>query len=430
MSQDILSFRDDADFAKALDNQDELRMFRNRFRIPVVHDREKIYFLGNSLGLQPLTVKERIDAVLEQWAQLGVEAFFLGKDPWLDYHDKLVPPLSKIVGALPSEIVVMNQLTVNLHLLMTSFYNPYGKRNKILCEKKAFPSDQYMLDSMVRSRGLDPHNIIVEVSPEEGTDTISQSSITEKIKELGDELALVFFGGVQYYSGQRFDMEEITRQAHLVGAVAGFDLAHAAGNVELKLHSWNVDFAAWCSYKYLNSGPGAIAASYVHERYHKNSSVQRLAGWWGFRRSDRFTMKPGFIPEASAQGWQLSTPSILLYASHLAALEIFEEAGMDRILKKARQLSDYLFFLINAFPETLQKKFRLLTPANYEERGCQISLFFEKDGKKVFDHLTRAEIFADWREPGVIRVAPVSLYNRFTEVYEFSRVLRQSLELL
>lgn len=422
-----MEFRNDRNFAEAMDEQDSLRAFRDRFLIPVAHGREKIYFLGNSLGLQPVSVKNKISEVLDQWALLGVEGFFEGSDPWLNYHDKLSGPLSRIVGAGPSEIVVMNQLTVNLHLMMTSFYKPSGKRIKILCEKKAFPSDQYMLESMVRARGLEPEKIIVEISPGVSDTIISQSSINEKIRELDDELALVFFGGVQYYTGQRFDMEEITREAHRVGALAGFDLAHATGNVEIRLNSWNVDFACWCSYKYLNSGPGAIAGAYIHERYHNDPRLSRLAGWWGFRKEERFQMKSDFVPEPSAQGWQLSTPSILLYATHLAALEIFEEAGMNRILKKGKQLSDYLFFLLDAFPEALKNKFRILTPSNYHERGCQLSLLFEKDGRKVFDHLTASGVFADWREPGVIRVAPVPLYNRFAEVYEFSRILYEAL---
>ena len=425
-----MEFRNDRNFAEELDVRDSLRAFRDHFLIPVAHGREKIYFLGNSLGLQPVSVKHRISEVLDQWALLGVEGFFEGSDPWLNYHDKLCGPLSRIVGAKASEIVVMNQLTVNLHLMMASFYNPSGKRIKILCETKAFPSDQYMLESMVRSRGLDPGKVIVEISPGIGEATISQSSITEKIREIGDELALVFFGGVQYYTGQRFNMEEITREAHSAGALAGFDLAHAAGNVELRLNRWNVDFACWCSYKYLNSGPGAIAGAYVHERYHNEPGLPRLAGWWGYSKDERFKMKPDFVPEASAQGWQLSTPSILLYASHLAALEIFEEAGMERILEKGKLLSNYLFYLLDSFPGALKNKFRVLTPSGYHERGCQLSLLFDKDGRKVFDHLTTSGVFADWREPGVIRVAPVPLYNRFTEVHEFARILKEALQQL
>lgn len=412
------------DFAKYLDAEDVLSSFRQQFKIPTHHQKEAIYFLGNSLGLQPVRTEAYLHNILRQWHHWGVEAFFMGDDPWLDYHDHLVNPLSLIVGALPHEVVVMNQLTVNLHLLLATFYRPAESRRKILCEAKAFPSDQYMLETHIRQRGLDPDDILIEVAPPAGKVCIDPQQIINVINENKDELALVFLGGVNYYTGQVFPMEQVTRAAHSVGALAGFDLAHAAGNINLQLHNWNVDFAAWCSYKYLNSGPGAIAGAYIHERYHTDDGLPRLGGWWGYRKDRRFLMQKGFDPTPSAEGWQLSTPSPLLYAAHRAALEIFSEAGMDRILNKGRALSDYLLFLL----EHINSQFavppiQILTPGNSAEKGCQVSLLIPEKGRAVFDELTRNHIFADWREPDVIRVAPVPLYNTFEEIWHFASIL-------
>ena len=407
-----MEFWSDVDFALELDNKDPLKHFRNRFIVPKREGREQVYFLGHSLGLQPVNTSEELAKVLKQWAGYGVEAFFMGDDPWLDYHDHLIVPLSGIVGALPSELTVMNQLTVNLHLMMASFYRPSGKRKKIICEAKAFPSDQYMLETHVKHIGLNPEEVIIEVQPRDGEHIIRNTDIITAIENCGDELALVLWGGVNYYTGQVFDIAAITMATHGVGAVAGFDLAHAAGNVELRLHTWNVDFACWCSYKYLNSGPGAIGAAYIHERYHKNPSISRLAGWWGYDKSSRFKMEKGFLPAPTAEGWQLSTPSpILLYAAHRASLDIFAEAGFERLIQKGQQMSSYLLSLLNLKTRSGTINIEILTP-DIHEKGCQVSIFLPGNGKKVFELLTEAGIFADWREPDVIRVAPVPLYNR------------------
>jgi len=418
-------------YAQQLDAQDPLRSFREEFIIPTINDTEQVYFLGNSLGLQPKRTAGYVDRVLKQWARYGVEAFFMGDDPWLDYHDHLILPLSGIVGALPSELTVMNQLTVNLHLMMVSFYRPSGRRKKIICEAKAFPSDQYMLETHVKHLGLSPEDVILEVSPREGEYLIRHDDIISAIESCGDELALVLWGGVNYYTGQVFDMAAITRAAHGVGALAGFDLAHAAGNIELRLHTWNVDFACWCSYKYLNSGPGAMGAAYIHERYHKNPSIPRLAGWWGYEKSTRFKMEKGFIPAGSAEGWQLSTPSPILYAAHRASLEIFAEAGFERLIQKGQQMSSYLLYLLHQLQSRPGiRRMEILTPGNTPEKGCQVSLLIPVHGKRVFEQLTEAGFFADWREPDVIRIAPVPLYNRYEEIWKFVSVIETALAAL
>lgn len=413
-----MTFTIDAAFAKHADEQDELKQFRKQFIIPKREGKEQIYFLGNSLGLQPVTTANAINEVLQQWSHYGVEGFFEGDKPWLQLHDTLTVPLAKITGALAQEIVVMNHLTVNLHLLMASFYRPEGKRNKIICEAKAFPSDQYMLETHVQHYGLDPETTILEVHPREGEHTIRHEDIIKKIDQHKGELALVLWGGVNYYTGQLFDINGITTAAHAAGAKAGFDLAHAAGNVELKLHQWDVDFACWCSYKYLNSGPGAVAGAFIHERYISDKNISRLAGWWGYDKSTRFNMEKGFKPVPTAEGWQLSTPPMILLAAHRASLDIFDQAGMDRLIIKGKRLSDYLAFLLtNINSDNIE----ILTP---ESRGCQISILIKSNGRQLFDKLSKEGIFADWREPDVIRVAPVPLYNTFEEVYRFSEVIK------
>lgn len=413
-------------FAWKMDADDKLSGFRKEFLIPVKDNEEQIYFLGNSLGLQPKRTAKYIEQVLDQWHHLGVEGFFMGEKPWLHYHDQLVKPLAGIVGALPQELVVMNSLTVNLHLLLISFYKPDGPRNKILCEARAFPSDQYMLETHVRQRGLDPDEAIIEVKPREGEVTIRQEDIIAAIEKNGKEIALVFWGGVNYYSGQVFDMKAITKAAHGVGAKVGFDLAHAAGNIPLELHNWDVDFASWCSYKYLNSGPGAIASAFVHERYHNNPYIIRLAGWWGYDKNNRFLMEKGFKPAPSAEGWQLSTPSPMLYAAHKAALEIFAEAGIQFIFSKGQQLSDFLLFILKDINQRFAIPIQVITPE--EQKGCQVSMLMPEKGKGIFDHLFKKGVFADWREPDVIRVAPVPLYNTFEEVWRFGQILEEALE--
>lgn len=417
----------DGHFAQYLDSQDPLRQYREQFLIPKREGREQIYFLGNSLGLQPRQTQPMLQQVLDQWQDYGVEGFFMGSQPWLDMHDQLVAPLSRIVGSMPSEVVVMNSLTVNLHLLMVSFYRPEGKRNKILCEAKAFPSDQYLLETHIRQRGFNPDEIIIEVPPRDGETDIRTADILDAIETHKEELALVFWGGVNYYTGQVFDMAAITRAAQNAGAIVGFDLAHAAGNIALQLHDWNVDFAAWCSYKYLNSGPGAIGGCYIHQRYHQDETLQRFAGWWGYQKETRFLMQKGFVPINSAEGWQLSTPSPLLYAAHLAALNLFEQAGMEAILEKGKTMSDYLLFLLEVKGILGCGKVKLLTPI--DAKGCQLSLLVPEIGKQVFADITAEGIFADWREPDVIRIAPVPLYNTFYELWQFATALAKALKL-
>jgi kynureninase len=420
-------FQNLPEFAKDQDTKDPLIKFRNEFIIPLHNNKEAIYFLGNSLGLQPRRTNEYVGQVLQQWADWGVEGFFNGDQPWMQYHQQFLPVLSNIVGALPHEVVVMNQLTVNLHLMLVSFYQPQGKRNKILCEAKAFPSDQYVLFTHVKQRGLNPDEIIIEVSPRAGEVLIREEDIFSAIQQHKDELALVFWGGVNYYTGQLFDMEAITKTAQAAGAKVGFDLAHATGNIPLQLHKWNVDFACWCSYKYLNSGPGAVAGSFIHERYHSDGSLSRFAGWWGNKKETQFLMQKDFEPELTAEGWQLSTPSPVLFAAHRASLEIFKEAGIDKVFEKHRRLNNYLWFVLNEIKKQVpQNALKLLTPVNEKERGCQVSLAIT-NGKKVFDELSREGVFADWREPDVIRIAPVGLYNTFEEVWQFGQILKSAI---
>ena len=417
--QNILSF------ARELDAKDPLRSFRDQFIIPELDGKPLVYFLGNSLGLQPKASEAALKEVLRQWAQYGVEGFFMGDKPWLKYHDQLIKPLSQIVGALPQEVVVMNQLTVNLHLMMVSFYRPRGKRNKIICEAKAFPSDQYMFETHLKHYGFNPEEVLVEVSPRTGEYTIRTEDVLAAIEKHKDELALIFWGGLNYYTGQVFDMQTITTAAQSAGAMVGFDLAHAAGNIPLDLHNWNIDFACWCSYKYLNSGPGAVAGIYIHERYHNDHSIPRFAGWWGYEKETRFLMEKGFKPIQSAEGWQLSTPSLLLFACHKAALDIFSEAGMNRLHAKRLFLNNYLWYLLDKIiNDAKEKKIKIITPREEAARGCQVSILLIERGREIYDGLMKEGIMVDWREPNTIRLAPVPLYNTFEEVWKFFQVFR------
>jgi kynureninase len=418
-----MQFQNTQAFAQQLDAVDPLNSFREQFLFPQHNGKDAIYFLGNSLGLQPRQTAATIAEVMQQWQQLGVESFFKGDKPWLQYHDKLAVPLSTIVGALPSEIVVMNSLTVNLHLMLVSFYQPHGKRTKIICESKAFPSDQYTLETHVKQRGLNPEEVIVEVAPRQGEVNIHHEDIIAAIETHKEELALVFWGGLNYYTGQVFDMQAITAAAHRAGAKVGFDLAHAAGNIQLQLHDWDVDFACWCSYKYLNSGPGAIGGVFVHERFHTDKDIQRFAGWWGYNKATRFKMQPGFDPIPSAEGWQLSTPAILLYAAHYASLQLFDQAGMSSLYQKGQQLSDYLLFLLQEINKEVKAPLiQVLTPKVH--KGCQVSMLMLRNGRTIFDALSEEGVFADWREPDVIRVAAVPLYNTFEEVWKFAHIMK------
>ena len=422
-----MNYESNIDFARQLDSKDPLKDFRRKFIIPKKDNKEQIYFLGNSLGLQPINTRTEIDKVLEQWSANGVEGFFQGTEPWMQLHDRLTGPLARVVGAEPEEVVVMNQLSVNLHLMMVSFYKPQGKRNKIICEAKAFPSDQYMLESHLKTLALDPDTTIIEIAPRDNEFAIREEDILKAIDHHREELALVFWGGINYYTGQLFDLHKITKATHAAGAIAGFDLAHAAGNVELKLHEWQVDFACWCSYKYLNSGPGAVGGVFINKHYHTDIALMRYAGWWGYDKAIRFKMQKGFIPVPTAEGWQLSTPSMLLYASHLAALEIFEEAGMKNILVKSALMSDYLLYLLNEIRKQADEdKLRIITPENPLQHGSQVSMLIRTNGRAIFESLGASGIFADWREPDVIRIAPVPLYNSFEELFRFSEALSKA----
>ncbi|MBL7720722.1 MAG: kynureninase, partial [Chitinophagaceae bacterium] len=388
-----------------------------------------IYFTGNSLGLQPKTTQDYVVNELEDWANFGVEGHFHARRPWMPYHEIFPKQLSKIVGCKENEVVVMNSLTVNLHLLMVSFYRPTKERYKIICEAKAFPSDQYALETQVRFHGFDPEEAIVEVRPREGEHAIRLEDVVSTIKLQSQSTALVLFGGVNYYTGQLFDIKRITEAAHSIGAYAGFDLAHAAGNVALKLHDWNVDFACWCSYKYLNSGPGGVAGAYIHEKHAADTSMPRFAGWWGYTKETRFKMEKGFEAIPTAEGWQLSNAPILSMAAHKAALDIFEEAGMEKLHTKRRQLAAYLHYVLaDINSRQSEKVIEVITPDNEEERGCQVSMLMLKNGKPIFDELSRQGVIADWREPNVIRAAPVPLYNSFEDIWTFGDVVASILK--
>lgn len=420
-----MKFENTLDFALKLDNKDPLRKWRDEFHLPTFHEKEVIYFTGNSLGLQPKRTQGFINQELKDWAKWGVEGHFHAKNPWFSYHENLTEMAAKVVGAKNKEVVITHSLTTNLHLLMVSFYRPMGKRTKILCEGKAFPSDQYALESQVKFHGYSPSEAIVEIFPREGEHLIRHEDIINKIDELGDELAMVMIGGMNYYTGQLFDMKEITKAGHKVGAIVGFDLAHAAGNIELELHDWNVDFAAWCTYKYLNSSPGGVAGLFVHENHAKKKDLPRFAGWWGHDKDARFKMEPGFQPMEGAEGWQLSNAPILGMAAHWASLSIFDEVGMKEISNKRNLLTGYLEFVINDISKNSDgNSYEIITPKNPDERGAQLSILAHGQGKPLFDRITEAGVVADWREPNVIRIAPAPLYNSFEDVYRFGEVLK------
>jgi kynureninase len=419
-----MTYQNSLAFARSLDEADPLRHFRGQFHIPLANGKEITYFCGNSLGLQPRSARGFLEREMSKWEELAVEGHFRGEDPWFTYHELLTPATARLVGALPGEVVVMNNLTTNLHLMLVSFYRPAGRRFKIITEAGAFPSDQYALESQVRFHGYDPDEALVELAPRPGEHTLRTEDILQKIEEQGEELALVLMGGVNYYTGQFFDLEAITRAGQAVGVPVGFDLAHAAGNLPLRLHDWGVDFAVWCSYKYLNSSPGGSAGVFVHERHEKNPSLPRFAGWWGHNQEERFQMKKGFQPMPGAAGWQLSNGSILSMAVHRASLEIFDAAGMDRLREKSLRLTGFLEFLLHDL-QLDREALEIITPANPEERGCQLSLLVHRNGRQLFDQLVAAGVIGDWREPNVIRVAPVPLYNTFEEVWRLGQLLRE-----
>ena len=416
-----MNYKNTEEFAKSLDVDDELKDYRNKFYIPVQKNGEEhVYMCGNSLGLQPKRTKEYLNQELEDWATFGVEGHFNAKNPWMPYHEFLTESYSKIVGAKSSEVVAMNTLTVNLHLMMVSFYRPTEKRYKIIVEGDAFPSDIYAVESQIKYHGFTSETSLIKLTPRAGEVAIRTEDIAQLIERDGDQIALIMLGGVNYYTGQVFDFEKITKLGQEKGIKVGFDLAHAAGNIKLDLHKWGVDFAVWCSYKYLNSGPGSVAAAFVHEKHH-HSNLPRFAGWWGHNKEDRFEMPDEFNAIKSAEGWQLSNPPILSLAAIRAALSIFDEVGMDKLVAKSRKLTDYLLFLLNTI-ET--DRIEIITP---EERGCQISIRVKNGNKELFDIITEKGVVADWREPDVIRIAPVPLYNSFEDVFKFYAILKEVL---
>lgn len=430
-------------FARSLDKEDPLRKFRKKFFFPKHRGRDVIYFCGNSLGLEPVSANNYIRKELESWKQYAVEAHFKGERPWMSYHEMFAEPLARLAGALPSEVVAMNQLTVNLHLLMVSFYRPEKNRFKIITEARPFPSDSYALESQVRFHGFSPGEAIIELQPRKGEHCLRTEDILAEIEKNKNSLALVMMGGVNYFTGQAFDMKAITAAAHKVGVFCGFDLAHAMGNLALNLHQWKVDFACWCSYKYLNSGPGGIAGVFIHKNHAANRSIPRFAGWWGHDKASRFKMGKGFEPIPTAEGWQLSNAPILSMAAHKASLDIFDEAGMDALTAKSRLLTGYLQFVIEEInktgdrrpkteeinktgdrrPKTGEKKLEIITPKTEKERGCQLSIIAHGFGKNLFEKLTAGGVISDWREPNVIRLAPVPLYNSFEDIYRFGQIL-------
>jgi kynureninase len=419
-----MDFQNTLAFARQLDEQDVLKKYRDEFHFPKVNGKDVIYFTGNSLGLQPKRTQKFIDEVMKDWAELAVEGHFYAEKPWWDYHERLAVPLAKIIGAKTPEVTVMNTLTVNLHLLMVSFYRPTKKRYKILCEEKAFPSDQYMLQSQVRFHGLDPEVAILEVKKRSGENHWRTEDVLAKINEIGDELALVLIGGVNYYNGQVFDMKTITAAGKKAGAFVGWDLAHAAGNVELKLHEWQADFASWCSYKYMNSGPGHASGVFIHEKHLNNPDIPRFEGWWGTKRDTRFLMQPTFDPMENADAWQLSNAPILSVAPYLASLTMFEEVGMEALIVKRNKIVAYLEFILHEIDAEVDSSFEIITP---KDRGCQLSVFLHGQGKALFDYLMKNGVITDWREPNVIRLAPAPFYSSYEDMYHFGQLLKKGI---
>lgn len=417
-----MKFEPTLEFAKQLDANEPLKQYRSKFLFPQHNGREVVYFTGNSLGLQPITTQSYIQQELNDWAKFGVEGHFLAKNPWMPYHEFLTEKMAKIVGGKNSEVVMMNQLTVNLHLLMVSFYRPTKQRFKILCEAKAFPSDQYALQSQVKFHGYDPKDALIELAPREGDYHVRHEDIYQAIEKNKDSLALIMIGGVNYFSGQVFDMKSITEAGHKAGAIVGFDLAHGAGNIHLELHNWNVDFACWCSYKYLNSGPGSVAGAFVHEKHHKNTELPLFAGWWGTKKETRFLMKPEFEPIEGAERWQLSNAPVFAMAACRASLDIFDEVGMQNLIAKSKQLTEYLEYIVAEVNKVKNNCLQIITPK--ENRGCQISIVAHGYGKPLYNKLIENGVIPDWREPNVIRCAPVPLYNNFEDIFRFGEILK------
>lgn len=411
-------FEPGEDFAVAMDERDPLRDYRARFLFPEADDgSDGVYLCGHSLGLQPKAAGAYIEQELKDWARLGVEGHFRAAHPWMPYHRLLTEQTAKLVGAKTSEVVVMNSLTVNLHLMMVSFYRPTRSRHKIVVERGAFPSDQYAVKSQILFHGYDPESSFIELTPLPGESCLREEEIESLIDRMGDEIALIMLGGVNYATGQAFDMAGITRAGQARGCVVGFDLAHAAGNLQLKLHEWGPDFAVWCSYKYLNGGPGCVAGCFVHERHAQSPDLPRFTGWWGHDERSRFELGPEFRAMPGAEGWQLSNPSIVSLAVLRASMDIFAQAGMERLRAKSEMLTGYLEFLLN---RKMSLEFSIVTPREKERRGAQLSIRISQNGRALCERLTQQGIVGDWREPDTFRVAPVPLYNSYQDVFRFA----------
>jgi len=420
-----MEYENSSAFAKMCDHKDPLAHYRERFYIPIDNeDNELIYLCGNSLGCQPKSVASYIEQELNDWADHAVEGHFKEKTPWLSYHELLSESMAEIVGAKPSEVVVMNTLTTNLHLMMVSFYNPTPERHKIIIESDAFPSDKYAVESQIRQRGFDPAKSLLLWQPRKGEELCRYEDLEALVKKHGDSVALLLIGNTNYYSGQFYPIKKITVLGHKNGSKIGFDLAHGVGNIMPELHENGPDFAVWCTYKYLNSGPGSLGGCFVHERHHKDKNIQRFTGWWGQNKDTRFNMRKGFDPIPTAEGWQLSNPPILSMAAVKASLDIFAEAGMKNIREKSERLTGYLEFLIN---DLKNDDIQIITPSNPAQRGCQLSIQVKNADRSLHDKLTKTGVISDWREPDVIRVAPAPLYNSYEDVFEMVQRLKKVL---
>ena len=421
----MLTYNTTLSFAKLEDELDQLSGYRDKFHIPKdKNGNELIYLCGNSLGLQPKTTKAYLEQELLDWANLGVEGHTHAKNPWLNYHELLTPNMAKLVGAKPIEVIVMNTLTANLHFMMVSFYKPTKSRYKILIEGDAFPSDKYAVESQLRHHGFDDKDGLVLWSSREGEELARIEDLEAILKASGDEIALIMLGGVNYYTGQYFDLKKITELGHKYGCMVGFDCAHGAGNVSLELHDSGADFAIWCTYKYLNSGPGSLAGCFVHERHVFKKDLNRFTGWWSHNKQTRFNMRDEFDVLPGAEGWQMSNPPILSMAAIKASLDMFDEVGLEKLIKKSKKLTGYLEFLIN---ELKDQRIKIITPKKPDERGCQLSIQVKNSDRSLHDKLTKSGVICDWREPDVIRVAPVPLYNSYQDVYHMVDKLKNIL---
>ena len=421
----LMTYQNSLDFAKQLDQEDPISYLRNEFHIPRDKEgKEWLYFTGNSLGLQPKITSKYIEQELDDWANFGVEGHFEAKNPWLSYHELLTDTMAKVVGAKPVEVVVMNTLTTNLHLLMVSFYQPSKTKYKIIIESDAFPSDRYAVQSQLSFHGFDPDEALIEWKPKEGKELLELEDLKSILDSQGDEVALLLIGGVNYYTGQYLDIKKIAELGHAKKCMVGIDLAHGAGNIQPNLHDSSIDFAAWCTYKYLNSGPGSLSGLFVHEKHAQRKDLPRFAGWWNHNKETRFNMRQPFDVMSGAEGWQLSNPPILSMAAIKASLDIFEKVGMDALVKKSKKLTGFFEYLVN---EIASDTIKIITPTNPNERGCQLSLQVKNADKNLHKKLTENNIITDWREPDVIRCAPVPMYTSFEDVYHMVTILESLL---